>query len=126
MTLTKALDNYSDAQKQIKKQFIEDFSKVVLELKPDAKTFEFEGYSEYNDEGGSNMYFSSLTIDDEDLEEIVSELPKDKLQQIFDKEISEDRYNDKDWLWDSIRDEMYSLPEFVYDHGKVKIKCATA
>lgn len=122
MTLKQIQKNYRAAQEELEKQYFEDFSKFVLAVKPDAKTFEFEGYSEYNDEGGLDMNFSSLSIDDKDLEEIVSELPKDKLEQIFGKEISEEKYNDKEWLWDSIRDDMYSLPEFVYGEGKIKIK----
>lgn len=121
MNLTNTLDNYSAAQNKIQKSFVEDFSKVILELKLDAKTFAFKGRQEYNDEGGTDTYFSSLTIDDKDLEEIVSELPKEKLEKVFNIELSEEDYQDKDCLWDSIRDDMYSLPEFVYDLPRIKI-----
>ncbi|MBV6512542.1 MAG: hypothetical protein FMNOHCHN_02050 [Ignavibacteriaceae bacterium] len=125
MILTKVLNNYSNAQKRIERSFVEDFSQLILALKPDAKTFEFEGYSEYNDEGGSNMYFSSLTIDNEDLEEIVSQLSKDKLKEIFALKLNNEDFEDKEYVWDRVRDEMYGLPEFVYNEGKIKIKCAT-
>lgn len=122
MKLEQIEKNFRAAQEQLEKQYFEDFSQFVLAIKPDAKTFEFEGYSEYNDEGGSSTYFRSLAIDDKDLEEIVSELPKEKLKEIFNLELSDEDFQGKDYIWDHVRDEMYGLPDFVYENGAIKIK----
>lgn len=126
MTLEQIKKNYRTAQKELEKQYFEDFSQFVLAVKPDAKTFEFEGYSEYNDEGGSYTVFFSLAIDNKGLEEIVSEMPEEKLKEIFNLKLSDEDFQDKDYIWDHVRDEMYGLPDFVYEKGTIKIKCATA
>jgi len=132
MTLNQAVKNHNARQQSLEDDFFKDLSVWIKKIKPDATSFEFDGNQESDDEGGSTYYFSSLTINGESLEESIAALPfqdlKEKLPDIFgDLEESEfNEYEDADErmevLIDSMRDAMYGLPEFIYEHGEHKIK----
>lgn len=124
MTLEQIKKNYRTAQEQLEKQYFEDFSQFVSAIKPDAKTFEFEGHSEYNDEGGYDMWFSSLYIDDKSLEEIIGEMSKDEILKYFEvsKYYADDfkESSNPEEIWNMVRDEL-SFDQRVYKYGKQEI-----
>ena len=124
MTLSAAQKKFDKGVEKLEKAYLKDLSQWIKVLKPDAKAFEFDANWESDDEGGSDPYFSSLTIDDTDLETMVREGDLGELRKIFDldgytdEELEED---ERDAAWDSIRDQLHGLPEFVYGAGLVKI-----
>lgn len=124
MNLSEINDTFSDKQKATELEYLESIGQWIKQFKPDAKTFEFEGYAESNDEGGSSMYYSSLYIDDQDLEEIVPTLDKEKILEWFEISdyLKEDFLEAKDpeEIWDYVRDNL-NFKDCVYEYGKQKI-----
>ena len=124
MKLTEINDALKAKQSAAEEEYLESIGQWIKFFKPDAKTFEFEGYSEYNDEGGYNMYFSSLYIDDKSLEEIIGEMSKDDILKYFkvSKYYLESfkESDDKEEIWDMVRDEL-SFDQCVYEYGKQEI-----
>ncbi len=116
MTLKSITKSFHDRRYASQNQFMDDFGQIVKRLKPDAQQFSFDGNQESDDEGGSTMYFSSFYIDGMELEEIVKENPTISAE-VFDVKLPETLdEEDIDGLYDSIRDNFYDLPEFVYEN----------
>jgi len=123
MNLSEINNQLKQKKKLAEKEYLYSIGQWIKSFKPDAKTFEFEGYSEYNDEGGSSMYFRSLYIDGEDLEEIVKNLPKDKVLEYFEIcNYDKERFSgyDIDRVWDAVRDDL-TFDDCVYEHRKQTI-----
>jgi uncharacterized protein YlbG (UPF0298 family) len=124
MKLTEINDALKAKQSAAEEEYLDSIGQWIKSFKPDAKAFEFEGYSEYNDEGGYDMNFSSLYIDDKSLEEIIGEMSKDDILKYFEvsKYYADDfkESNDPEEIWDMVRDNL-SFDQCVYEYGKQEI-----
>ena len=124
MKLTEINEALKAKSHAAEEEYLKSIGQWIRLFKPDAKTFEFEGHSEYNDEGGYDMWFSSLYIDDKSLEEIIGEMSKDEILKYF--EVSKyymDSFkesNDPEEIWDMVRDNL-SFDQCVYEYGKQEI-----
>ncbi len=118
-----AHQQYNESSKSLEKQYLLNLIPWILEIKPGAKQFEFEGYQEGNDEGGSYYCFYSLFIDEDSLEDLVSKMSLEKVRQLFTMSNywSDEKLNsDPELVWDAVRDNL-DFPEFVYDHRATEI-----
>ncbi len=133
MTLKEATKNHFARQKSLEDDFFKDISNWILKLKPDAKTFEFDGHQESDDEGGANWYFSDLSIDDEDFQSMFASLTNEELKinlpdifgdwkdSDFPAKDEDDDSERMDVINDAVRDFMYDVPDFAYEYGPYKI-----
>lgn len=119
MKLQDVQSNYDNAQKLAKQNYIKDFCRWLKEFYPAAKTFEFDGNWESDDEGGSDLWFSSLTVNDEDFKGILLENKDLAREFFFDrkeyyKDEFEDHLSDEDQISDWFFDTMNGTPEIMY------------
>lgn len=125
MKPNEAYKKYNESTAALEDQYFRDITPWILEIKPGAKTFEFEGYQESDDEGGSNYYFSSLFIDGCNLEGVVKEIPLERVMQLFNVQFSqyyqeEELKSNEDEKWDWVRGSL-EFPEFVYQYPVTQI-----
>ncbi len=119
-----AYEKFNKSNEELEIQYFKDLTPWILRIKPGAENFEFEGYQEGDDEGGSNYYFRKLWIDGEDLEDLVAEIPVEKLKTLFHISSYSEFTDDSDSNWDEIRDYL-EFPEFVYERGEFYTKGLT-
>lgn len=122
MTLQDVQSNYDNTEKLAKQNYIKDFCRWLKEFYPTAETFEFNGHWESDDEGGSDLYFSSLYFNDEDFAGILAENKElaekffaDYKDQEFYRGTFEECIVDEDWIREYLHEEMCNVPGFMYD-----------
>lgn len=124
MKLSKINKILKDKQSAAEEEYLQSIGEWIKLFKPEAKTFEFEGNSEYNDEGGSDMYFSCLYIDEENLEDVVGRMSKDEILKCFEiSKYSIDHFKEltePEEIWDYVRDDL-EFDECVYEYGTQEI-----
>ncbi len=121
-----AYAKFNKSNEELEIEYFKDLTPWILEVKPGAEKFEFEGYQESDDEGGSNYYFRKLWIDGESFQELITSLPLEKVKDLVavSSDYSDEKLEDKDILWDCIRDNL-DFPEFIYERGEFYTKGLT-